>query len=77
MTLKTYHIVEFDANEIPTVLRAGLTRNEAREKLTRLREYNRVNRTLFRYVMYRDKEEKPADARTGDYLWTGSIRAEN
>ena len=77
MTLKTYHIVEFDANDMPEVIKRGLTRNEARQALATHRESVKRLELSLRYVMYRDKEEKPADARTGDYLWTGSIRAEN
>ena len=67
----TYRIIEFDANDTPHVLRTGLSRSEARNKLAMLRnEYMRSNSHL-RYVMYRDKPETGTDPYSGDALWTG------
>ena len=74
MTLKTYHIVEIDANDCTDVLKRGLTRNEARIRLNLLRAEAKEKSLLFRYVMYRDKAECKPDAHTGDYLWTGNLR---
>jgi hypothetical protein len=71
--LKTYRIVEIDANDVPHVLRTGLSRADALAKLRMLRnEYMRENSCL-RYVMYRDKPEPKHDLRSGDSLWTGNI----
>lgn len=76
MTLKTYHIVEIDANDQTEVLRRGLTRNEARERLNLLRADAKERGLLFRYVMYRDKTERPYNPAVGSHLWTGNIKAE-
>lgn len=72
--LNTYRIVEFDANDVPHVLRAGLTRADARERLARLRaayaEYS------LRYIMKRDEPEPERDPRVEHSLWTGNIAGE-
>lgn len=74
MTLNTYKIVEFDANDVPTVMKTGLTRNAAREFLKDAREMAKQDRSSFRYIMARDRREPGYDARVGDHLWTGNQR---
>jgi len=55
---KTYHIVEIDVLDRETILRSGLSRSEAREKLARLREA--FGKDGVRYVMYHDRVTFPS-----------------
>ena len=53
----TYHIVEIDALDRESILRSGLSRREAREKLASLRET--FGKDGLRFVMYHDKVTAP------------------
>lgn len=74
MKTLTYKIVEFDANDVPTVIKVGLTRNAARTFLADVRVIAKQDKLCFRYIMARDRKEPGYDARVGDHLWTGTIR---
>lgn len=70
---RNYEIVEFDANDVPTVIRFDLTRAAARLQLHLLRTDNTENQTCFRYIMRRTRIVLPC-LESGDHLWTGNIR---
>lgn len=54
---KTYHIVEFDANDRATVLRTGLARADAKQRVDGLRKA--YGSSGLRFIMQRDEVSNP------------------
>jgi hypothetical protein len=74
---KTYHVVEFDANDCPEVIERNLSRSEALNRLAHWRANAKELGASFRYIMRREPLTPPHTDDAGNCLWTGNLRSEN